>query len=60
MAAAVLVVVDGNEPKRPVGLITEADVIRAVADGKNVNEVRIHSVLHAARLHGPSPGAHCS
>lgn len=50
--ATALVVVDGSEPKRPVGLITEADVVRAVADGKNVNEVRIHSVLHAARLDG--------
>jgi CBS domain-containing protein len=57
--ATALVVVDGNEPKRRVGLITEADVVRAVADGKDVNEVRIHSVLYA-RLPGPSPGAHCS
>jgi len=30
---------------RLIGLITEADVARAVAAGKDVNEVRIHDVM---------------
>jgi CBS domain-containing protein len=40
-----LVVVDDEQAKRPVGLITDADIVRAVADGKNVNEVRIYDVM---------------
>jgi CBS domain-containing protein len=28
-----------------IGIITEADVAHAVADGKDVNEVRIHNVM---------------
>jgi CBS domain-containing protein len=40
--ATSLVVVDAN---RPVRLITEADVVRAVADGKDVNDVRIEDVM---------------
>ena len=30
---------------RLIGIITEADVAHAVADGKDVNEVRIHNVM---------------
>ena len=30
---------------RLIGIITEADVAHAVADGKDVNEVRIHDVM---------------
>jgi CBS domain-containing protein len=40
-----LVVLDGRETNRPIGLITEADIVHTVADGKNVNEVRIHDVM---------------
>jgi CBS domain-containing protein len=40
-----LVVVDDELARRPMGLITEADISRAVADGKDVNEVRIHDVM---------------
>ena len=43
--ATALVVVDDNQTKRPVGLITDADIVRAVADGKNVNDVRIHDLM---------------
>jgi len=32
---------------RLIGIITEADVAHAVADGKDVNEVRIHDVMTA-------------
>jgi CBS domain-containing protein len=40
-----LVVVDPEQVKKPVGLITEADVVHAVADGKDVNHVRIRELM---------------
>jgi CBS domain-containing protein len=43
--ATALVVVDDEQDKRPVGLITDADIVRAVADGKDVNDVRIHDLM---------------
>lgn len=43
--ARALVVVDGEQTNRPVGLITEADVCHAVADGKAVNDVRIEDLM---------------
>lgn len=43
--ATALVVVDDEQAKRPVGLITDADIAEAVADGKDVNEVRIHDLM---------------
>ena len=39
-----LMVVDA-QTGRPTGLITEADVAHAVADGKDVNDVRVHAVM---------------
>jgi CBS domain-containing protein len=36
-----LVVITDEEARKPVGLITEADIVKAVADGKNPNDVRI-------------------
>ena len=36
-----LVVITDEEARKPVGLITEADIVKAVADGKNLNDVRI-------------------
>jgi CBS domain-containing protein len=43
--ATSLVVVDGDDGRRPLGLITETDVVRAVADGKDVNDVRIEDLM---------------
>lgn len=40
-----LVVLDGHETNQPIGLVTEADIVHAVADGKDVNEVRIHDLM---------------
>ena len=39
-----LAVVDGREPEQAVGVITAADVARVIADGKNVNDVRIYQL----------------
>ncbi len=43
--ATALVVLDGQENNRPLGIITEADIVHTVADGKDVNEVRIRDVM---------------
>jgi CBS domain-containing protein len=40
-----LVVIDDQHARRPIGIITDADIAQAVADGKNVNEVRVHDVM---------------
>jgi CBS domain-containing protein len=44
--ATALIVLDAMNDQ-PIGIITEADVTRAVADGKNVNEVRISELMTA-------------
>jgi len=43
--ATALIVVDDEEAKRPTGLITDTDIVEAVADGKDVNEIRIHDLM---------------
>ena len=43
--ATALVVLDGQDTNRPLGIITESDIVHTVADGKNVNEVRIRDVM---------------
>jgi CBS domain-containing protein len=40
-----LVVVDDNQAKRPVGIITEADIVQAVADGKDLSDLRIRALI---------------
>ena len=42
--ATSLMVLDASTD-RLIGIVTEADVAHAVADGKDVNEVRIHNVM---------------
>jgi hypothetical protein len=44
-----LAVVDGREPEQAVGVITTADVAGAIADGKNVNDVRIYQLMRPKR-----------
>ncbi len=36
--ATALVVLGGERTNGPMGIITEADIVQAVADGKNVND----------------------
>jgi CBS domain-containing protein len=43
-STAALVVVDPRTDQ-PIGVITEADITQAVADGRDVNDVRIHDVM---------------
>jgi CBS domain-containing protein len=42
--ATALVVVD-EQAMRPLGLITEADIVRAVAEEKDANDVRIRDLM---------------
>jgi CBS domain-containing protein len=43
-SVSALVVLD-SQTDQPIGIITEADIAHAVADGKDVNEVRIHDLM---------------
>jgi CBS domain-containing protein len=45
--SAALVVLGARPGNRPIGVITEADIARAVADGMDVNKTRIHDLLTA-------------
>ena len=45
--SAALVVLGARHGSRPVGVITESDIARAVADGMDVNQTRIHDLLTA-------------
>jgi CBS domain-containing protein len=42
-----LVVVNDKDARRPAGLVTEADIVHAVADGKDVNVVRVQDLMTA-------------
>lgn len=43
--ATALVTVDDEEARRPTGVITDADIVQAVRDGKDMNEARIHDLM---------------
>ena len=50
--ATALLILDGARSNRPVGIITQADLIQAAADGKDLNQVRIQE------LRSPNDPAH--
>ena len=43
-AATALVVLDA-QTNRPMGLVTEADIVQLVADGRDADTVRIHALM---------------
>jgi CBS domain-containing protein len=43
-SVSALVVLD-TSTDQPIGIVTEADIAHAVADGKDVNDVRIHDLM---------------
>ena len=45
--SAAVVVLGAQQGSRPIGVITEADIARAMADGMDVNTTRIHDLLTA-------------
>jgi CBS domain-containing protein len=45
--SAAMVVLGALPGNPPIGVITEADIARAVADGMDVNKTRIHDLLTA-------------
>jgi CBS domain-containing protein len=46
-ADATALIVTREQAGEPVGIITEADISHAVADGKNPNDVRIYELMTA-------------
>src|SRR5438105_3646067 len=46
-AGATALIVTQEQAGEPVGIITEADISHAVADGKNPNDVRIYQLMTA-------------
>ena len=46
-ADATALIVTQGQTGRPIGIITEADISHAVADGKNPNDVRIYELMTA-------------
>lgn len=47
--ATAMVVVDDGRSNSPVGLITEGDLAQSVADGNNLNDVRIRDLMTTKR-----------
>jgi CBS domain-containing protein len=43
--ATALVVMDPERKNQPMGIITEADIVSAVAEGKDVNDLRILDLM---------------
>ena len=46
--ATALVVVDDEQARRPVGLITEADIVEAVAADKDLHDLKIRALMTSA------------
>jgi CBS domain-containing protein len=44
-AGATALIVTQTQNGQPIGIITEVDISRAVADGKNPNDVRIYQLM---------------
>ncbi len=44
-AGATALMVTDARTSQPAGIITEADIARAIAAGKDVNDVRVHAVM---------------
>jgi CBS domain-containing protein len=47
-ANATALIVTQVQTGQPIGIVTDADVSRAVADGKNPNDVRIYELMTAS------------
>jgi CBS domain-containing protein len=47
--AAALVVLDGQWPGQPIGIVTKAGIARAAAAGEDLNDMRIRDVMPSAR-----------
>jgi len=44
-AGATALVILHGQTSQPIGLITEADIVQLVADGRDADEVRIHELM---------------
>jgi CBS domain-containing protein len=50
--ATALVVLDGQWPGRPVGIITKAGIAQAAAAGEDLNDIRIRDLMSSAGRNG--------
>ena len=48
--ATAVVVIDDIQAKHPLGILTEADIVRLVADGGDVNDVRIRDLMTSSPM----------
>ena len=48
-AATAMVVVDSDRSNAPVGIITDGDLAQTVADGNNLNDIRIRDLMTTKR-----------
>ena len=48
--SSVLVVLKDELTRTPIGILTDADVAHAVADGRNIEDTRVRDVLHGAPI----------
>ena len=48
IGATALVVLDGQWPGRPVGIITKAGIAQAAAAGADLNDIRIRDLMSSA------------
>jgi CBS domain-containing protein len=44
-AATTALMVTGEQTGQPAGIITQADITRTIAEGKDPNDVRVHAVM---------------
>ena len=48
--SSVLVVLRDEITRTPIGIVTDADVSHAVADGRSIEDTRVRDVLHGAPI----------
>jgi predicted transcriptional regulator len=57
VGTSTLVVLDGQWPGRPVGIITKAGIAQAAAAGEDLNDIRIRDLMSSAGRSGGSGGS---
>jgi CBS domain-containing protein len=56
-AGTTVLAVVNAQTGQPAGIITEADIDRAIAHGRDINDIRVHAVMAARRAGDDQAGA---